>query len=86
MCWFVTFILSYHFNWGLTVILCLCRENGEFEEVIALPSQSRLSPPEGEEQQQPQEGRVPVLAFTENGLLKPLSGIEDITAQQGPGQ
>lgn len=54
--------------------------------MIALPSQSRLSPPEGEEQQQPQEGRVPVLAFTENGLLKPLSGIEDITAQQGPGQ
>ncbi len=67
------------------------RENGEFEEVIVLPSHSRLSPPEGEEQQQQQqegeeEGeRVPVVAFRENGLLKPLSGIEDISAQQGPG-
>ncbi|KAM4522395.1 ensconsin isoform 3-T3 [Odontesthes bonariensis] len=63
------------------------RENGEFEEVIVLPSHSRLSPPEGEEQQQEneeEEGRVPVIAFTENGLLKPLSGVEDISAQQGP--
>ncbi|CAG5928131.1 unnamed protein product [Menidia menidia] len=62
------------------------RENGEFEEVIVLPSHSRLSPPEGEEQQQENEegGRVPVVAFTENGLLKPLSGVEDISAQQGP--
>ncbi|XP_047429599.1 ensconsin isoform X8 [Mugil cephalus] len=61
------------------------RENGEFEEVISLPPQPRLSPPEGEEQQQPEEeGRVPVVAFTENGLLKPLSGVEEITAQQGP--
>ncbi|KAM6906295.1 ensconsin isoform 3-T3 [Lycodopsis pacificus] len=61
------------------------RENGEFEEVIVLPSHSRLSPPEGEEQQhQEEEKRVPVLAFRENGLLKPLSGIEDISAQQGP--
>ncbi|KAL7388200.1 hypothetical protein ABVT39_008741 [Epinephelus coioides] len=62
------------------------RENGEFEEVIVLPSHSRLSPPEGEEQQQQQEEeeRVSVLAFRENGLLKPLSGIEDISAQQGP--
>ncbi|XP_019125104.2 ensconsin-like [Larimichthys crocea] len=61
------------------------RENGEFEEVIVLPSESRLSPPEGEEQQQQQEEeRVPVVAFRENGLLKPLSGIEDISAQQGP--
>ncbi|XP_054474263.1 ensconsin isoform X2 [Anoplopoma fimbria] len=60
------------------------RENGEFEEVIVLPSHSRLSPPEGEEdQQQQQEERVPVLAFKENGLLKPLSGLEDISAQQG---
>ncbi|XP_075940679.1 ensconsin [Anarhichas minor] len=62
------------------------RENGEFEEVIVLPSHSRLSPPEGEEQQQQEEKRVPVLAFRENGLLKPLSGIEDISPQQGPGQ
>jgi len=64
------------------------RENGEFEEVIVLPSHSRLSPLEGEEQQQENEeggGRVPVIAFTENGLLKPLSGVEDISAQQGPG-
>ncbi|KAL6096001.1 map7 [Pungitius sinensis] len=61
------------------------RENGEFEEVIVLPSDSRWSPPEGEgEQQQQQEERVPVLAFRENGLLKPLSGIEDISLQQGP--
>lgn len=64
------------------------RENGDFEEVIVLPSHSRLSPPEGEEQQQGQqeEERVPVIAFRENGLLKPLSGMEDISAQQGPGQ
>ncbi|KAF3849787.1 hypothetical protein F7725_019506 [Dissostichus mawsoni] len=63
------------------------RENGEFEEVIVLPSHSRLSPPEGEEEQQheeEEEGRVPVIAFRENGLLKPLSGAEDISAQQGP--
>nr|XP_046228644.1 ensconsin isoform X2 [Scatophagus argus] len=60
------------------------RENGEFEEVIVLPSHSRLSPPEGEEQQEEGEERVPVIAFRENGLLKPLSGIEDISAQQGP--
>ena len=67
---------------------CFSRENGDFEEVIVLPSHSRLSPPEGEEQQpqQQEEERVPVLAFRENGLLKPLSGIEDISAQQGPGQ
>ncbi|KAG7240576.1 hypothetical protein INR49_026725 [Caranx melampygus] len=64
------------------------RENGEFEEVIVLPSHSRLSPPEGEEEQhqQQEEERVPVVAFRENGLLKPLSGMEDISAQQGPGQ
>ncbi|KAL3052619.1 hypothetical protein OYC64_005204 [Pagothenia borchgrevinki] len=60
------------------------RENGEFEEVIVLPSHSRLSLPEGEEEQQHEEGRVPVIAFRENGLLKPLSGAEDISAQQGP--
>ncbi|XP_029318800.1 ensconsin isoform X2 [Cottoperca gobio] len=60
------------------------RENGDFEEVIVLPSHSRLSPPEGEEEQQQEEERVPVLAFRENGLLKPLSGIEDISVQQGP--
>ncbi|XP_073348606.1 ensconsin isoform X2 [Pagrus major] len=59
-------------------------ENGEFEEVIELPSHSRLTPPEGEEQQHEEEERVPVVAFRENGLLKPLSGIEDISAQQGP--
>ncbi|KAM3860932.1 ensconsin [Diretmus argenteus] len=58
------------------------RENGEFEEVIALPPHSRLSPPEGEEEQQQGE-RVPVIAFRENGLLKPLSGMEDISAQPG---
>lgn len=61
------------------------RENGEFEEVLVLPSHSRLSPPEGEEEQQQQQedDRVPVLAFTENGLLKPLSRVDDISAQQG---
>ncbi|KAM6915021.1 uncharacterized protein map7b [Xenentodon cancila] len=60
------------------------RENGEFEEEIVLPSHSRLSPPEGEEEQQQQEERVPVVAFTENGLLKPLSGVEEMSIQQGP--
>ncbi|KAM8832036.1 uncharacterized protein map7b isoform 11-T11 [Spinachia spinachia] len=69
------------------------RENGEFEEVIVLPSESMWALPEGEEeeeeeqqqqQQQQQEERVPVLAFRENGLLKPLSGIEEISLQQGP--
>lgn len=57
------------------------RENGEFEEVLVLPSHSRLSPPEGEE-----DNRVPVLAFSENGLLKPLSRVDDISAQQGAGE
>ncbi|KAM9782742.1 uncharacterized protein map7b [Neosynchiropus ocellatus] len=60
------------------------RQNGEFEEVIVLPAHSRLSPPEGEEQPPLQEERVPVIAFRENGLLKPVSGLEDISAQQGP--
>uniref|UniRef100_A0A665V827 Microtubule-associated protein 7a n=1 Tax=Echeneis naucrates TaxID=173247 RepID=A0A665V827_ECHNA len=60
------------------------RENGEFEEVIILPSHSRLSPPEGEEEEEQQQERVPAVAFRENGLLKPLSGLEDISAQQGP--
>lgn len=50
--------------------------------MTALPSHSRLSPPEGEEQQ---EETAPV-AFRENGLLKPLSGVEDISAQQGAGR
>ncbi|KAL3979844.1 glycine dehydrogenase [Sarotherodon galilaeus] len=59
------------------------RENGEFEEVLVLPSHSRLSPPEGEEEQQQEDDRVPVLAFSENGLLKPLSRVDDISAQQG---
>jgi len=45
-----------------------------------------LSPPEGEEEQQQVEERVPILAFRKNGLLKPLSGSEDISAQQGAGQ
>uniref|UniRef100_A0A3B5LCR2 Microtubule-associated protein 7a n=1 Tax=Xiphophorus couchianus TaxID=32473 RepID=A0A3B5LCR2_9TELE len=64
------------------------RENGEFEEVISLPSHSRLSPPEGEEQQETEEeeSKVSVVAFMENGLLKSLSAVEDISAQQGPGQ
>ncbi|XP_037541758.1 ensconsin isoform X2 [Nematolebias whitei] len=55
------------------------RENGQFEEVIQLPLL-------GEEQQaeEEEEGRVPVVAFMENGLLKPLSGAEGILAQQGP--
>ncbi|KAJ0060952.1 hypothetical protein NL108_001806 [Boleophthalmus pectinirostris] len=52
-------------------------ENGEFEEVIVLPQQSRLSPPEGRE-------TAPVTMFKENGLLKPLTGVEDISAHQGP--
>lgn len=72
-----------------TVIFFLVfRENGEFEEVLVLPSHSRLSPPEGEEEQQQQQedNRVPVLAFSENGLLKPLSRVDDISAQQGAGE
>ncbi|XP_038148609.1 ensconsin isoform X4 [Cyprinodon tularosa] len=61
-------------------------ENGDFEEEITLPSHSRLSPPEGEEQQEKvvEESKVSVVAFMENGPLKPLSGVEDISAQQGP--
>ncbi|CAN9507421.1 unnamed protein product [Ophioblennius macclurei] len=62
-------------------------ENGEFEEVMELPSHSRLTPPEGEEEQHQQEEenkvegggeegrRSPVIAFTENGILKPLGGM-----------
>lgn len=65
---------------------CFSRVNGGFEEMIVLPSHSRLSPPEGEEQQElPVEG-VPVVAYSENGLMKSLSGVEDISTQQGPGQ
>lgn len=61
------------------------RENGDFEEVIVLPQQSRLSPPEGEDKlQQHGEETVSVIAFRENGVLKPLTGIEEISAQQGP--
>lgn len=54
-----------------------------------LPSHSRLSPPEGQEQQQrteEQQERAPVVAFRENGLLKPVSGVEDLSVQQGAGQ
>lgn len=70
-----------------TVIFFLVfRENGEFEEVLVLPSHSRLSPPEGEEEQQQEDNRVPVLAFSENGLLKPLSRVDNISAQQGAGE
>lgn len=61
------------------------RENGEFGEVSARLSHPRLSPPEGEEQQEQQEEMAPV-AFRENGLLKPLSGVEDISAQQEAGR
>ncbi|XP_059898185.1 ensconsin isoform X4 [Gadus macrocephalus] len=57
------------------------RENGEFEEVITLPPGSRQRPP-GEEQQQPPEERDRVIAFRENGLLKPLGGRDDLTAKQ----
>lgn len=54
--------------------------------MIKLPPHSRLAPPEGQEQQAAEEeGRVPVVAFMENGLLKQLSGAESISAQQGPG-
>ncbi|KAG7245771.1 hypothetical protein CRUP_014439, partial [Coryphaenoides rupestris] len=54
------------------------RENGEFEEVITLPPDARQQPP-GEEQQ---EQRDHVIAFKENGLHKPLAGIDDLPAQQ----
>ncbi|KAK7906839.1 hypothetical protein WMY93_015451 [Mugilogobius chulae] len=60
------------------------RENGEFEEVIVLP-ESRLSPPEGQEAVLLQHGEsAPMNMFRENGLLKPLTGVEDISAHQGP--
>lgn len=59
------------------------RENGEFEEVIVLPQQSRLSPPEGQEDQLQRHGEA-LIAFRENGLLKPLTGVEDLSTQQGP--
>uniref|UniRef100_A0A1A8CN01 Microtubule-associated protein 7 n=1 Tax=Nothobranchius kadleci TaxID=1051664 RepID=A0A1A8CN01_NOTKA len=49
-------------------------ENGEFEEVIKLLPHSRLSPPEGEEEEE---------GVMENGVMKPLSGAEDISVQQG---
>lgn len=52
--------------------------------MTALLSHPRLSPPEGEEQQEQPEEMAPV-AFRENGLLKPLSGVEDLSAQQGAG-
>lgn len=85
--------MTFLFNVCSCLFICFLffpsRENGEFEEVIILPSHSRLSPPEGQEQQQQtqeQEERAPVVAFRENGLLKPISGVEDISAQQGPGQ
>ena len=75
-----------HYFISFPSLFLFLRENGDFEEVIVLPSHSRLSPPEGEEEQQQLEERVPVMAFRENGLLKPLSGIEEISAQQGAGQ
>ena len=75
-----------HYFISVSSLFLFLRENGDFEEVIVLPSHSRLSPPEGEEEQQQLEERVPVMAFRENGLLKPLSGIEEISAQQGAGQ
>lgn len=70
----------------LSLTIRFFRENGDFGAVTALPPHPRLSPPEGEEQrEQQQEERAPV-AFRENGLLKPLSGVEDIESQQSPGQ
>ncbi|CAL8316778.1 unnamed protein product [Merluccius merluccius] len=56
------------------------RENGEFEEVITLPPDSRQRPPGEEQQQREERGRV--IAFKENGLLKPLGGMDDLSAQQ----
>uniref|UniRef100_A0A1A8RUQ8 Microtubule-associated protein 7 n=1 Tax=Nothobranchius rachovii TaxID=451742 RepID=A0A1A8RUQ8_9TELE len=50
-------------------------ENGEFEEVLKLLPHSRLSPPEAEEEE----------GVMENGVMKPLSGAEDISVQQGAG-
>lgn len=61
------------------------RENGEFEEVIVLPQESRLSPPEGQEAAQQQHGdSFPATMFRENISLKPLTTVEDISAHQGP--
>ena len=52
--------------------------------MITLPPGSRQRPP-GEEQQ-PLEERDRVIAFRENGLLKPLGGRDDLAAQQEAGQ
>lgn len=61
------------------------RENGEFEEVIVLPQESRLSPPEGQEAALEQHGEaISGTPHRENGLLKPLTAVEDISAHQGP--
>lgn len=55
------------------------RENGLFEEVIVLPADSRLPPGEEEEEE---EEHLPVIAFQENGIVKPLSeGVDDPPTQ-----
>ncbi|XP_061560575.1 ensconsin isoform X1 [Phycodurus eques] len=61
------------------------RENGEFEEVLELLSHPRLQEDELQQQEgEEDEERVPVMAFRENGLPKPLgSGVDDRAAQQG---
>ncbi|XP_054617447.1 ensconsin isoform X5 [Dunckerocampus dactyliophorus] len=63
----------------------LQRENGELEEVIELPSHSRLTPPpnKGDEEEEGQQQQGEVITFRENGLPKPLSGVDDISVQQG---
>ncbi|XP_069014440.1 ensconsin isoform X7 [Embiotoca jacksoni] len=56
----------------------------EGEEEEEEEEQQQEEEEEEEEEEQEEGGRVPIVAFMENGLLKPLSGIEDISAQQGP--
>nr|XP_057912678.1 ensconsin isoform X3 [Doryrhamphus excisus] len=60
------------------------RENGELDEVMELPPHSRLTPPnKGEEEEDQQQQQGEVITFRENGLPKPLSGMDDISVQQG---
>ncbi|KAJ3606393.1 hypothetical protein NHX12_025914, partial [Muraenolepis orangiensis] len=57
-------------------------ENGDFEEVITLPPDARPPPPGEERWEEHREERGRVVAFKENGLLKPLGGMDDLSAPQ----
>ncbi|XP_034143713.1 ensconsin isoform X2 [Esox lucius] len=55
-------------------------EDGSFEEVLFLPSESR-PPPSGEEDEE-HDHHLPVIAFRENGIVKPMSGGTDNVSLQ----